>query len=121
MHDINNDKAPANMLNLFQKTSNIHLYNTRSTSGKFYVKISRLKKQNNSFSRLGVKLWNKIKSFLTDLPKKAFKKVLCKLLFDILEKEDDYIQIPVIIEKVGTLAKGLNACPSFSVLSFRSQ
>ena len=122
MHDINNDKAPANMLNLFQKTSNIHSYNTRSsTSGKFYVKSSRLKKQNNSFSRLGVKLWNKIKSFLTDLPKKAFKKVLCKLLFDILEKEDNYIQISVIIKKVGTLTKGLNACPSFSVLSFRSQ
>ena len=28
MHDINNDKAPANMLNLFQETSNIHSYNT---------------------------------------------------------------------------------------------
>ena len=27
MHDINDDKAPAKMLNLFQKTSNIHLYN----------------------------------------------------------------------------------------------
>ena len=37
MHDINNDKAPANMLNLFQKTSNIPSYNTRlSTSEKFW-------------------------------------------------------------------------------------
>ena len=97
MHDINDDKALANMLNLFQKTSNIHLYNARSsTSGKFYVKSSRLEIQNNSFSRLGVKRWNKIPSFITDLRKKAFKRVLRKLLFDILEKEDNHFQDPII-------------------------
>ena len=75
-----------------RKTSNIHSYNTRSsTDGKFFAKSSRLEEiQNNSFSRLGVKLWNKI------------PRVLRKLPFDILEKEDDYIQIPMIIQKVGT-------------------
>ena len=100
MHDINNDKAQANMLNLFQKTSNIHSYNTRSSSsGKFYVKNLRLEIQNNSFSRFGVKLWNKIPSYISDLPKKVFKRVLHKLLFDILEKENNYIQIPMIIGK----------------------
>ena len=100
MHDINNDKAQANMLNLFQKTSNIHSYNTRSSSsGKFYVQNLRLEIQNNSFSRFGVKLWNKIPSYISDLPKKVFKRVLHILLFDILEKEDNYIQIPMIIEK----------------------
>ena len=79
------------MSDLFQKTSNIHSYNTRSsTSGKFYVKYSRLEIQNNSFSRLGVKLWNKIPSYISNLPKKAFKRVLRKSLFDILEM-DDYI------------------------------
>ena len=102
MHDINNNKASANTLNIFQKTSSIHSYNTRSsTSGKFYVKSSRLKIQDNSFSRLGVKLWNDIPRYITDLPKKIFKRVLRKLLFDVLEKEDDYFQIPMIIKKVG--------------------
>ena len=49
------------MLNLFQKTSSIHSYNTQlSTSGQFYVRSSRLEIQNNSFSCLGVKLWNEI-------------------------------------------------------------
>ena len=38
--------------------------------------------------------------YITALPKKAFNKVLRKLLFDILEKEDDYI--PMIVKKVGT-------------------
>ena len=96
MHDINNN-------NLFQKTFNIHSYNTRSsTSGKFYVKNSRLVEiQNNSFSRLGVKLWNKIPSYISNLPKKAFKRVLRKSLFDTLEMEDDCIEIPLIINKLG--------------------
>ena len=46
---------------------------------------------NNSFSRLGAKLWNKIPGYLTHLPKKAFKRVLRK--FDILEMKDDFIEI----------------------------
>ena len=87
------------MSNLFQKTSHIHSYNTRSsTFGEFYVKSSRLEIQNNSFSWPGVKLWKKIPSYITNLPKKAFKRILCKLLFDILEMEDDYIEISLIIK-----------------------
>ena len=70
-------------------------------SGKFYVKSSRLEIQNNSFSRLGVKLWKKIPRYITDLTKKTFKRVFRKLLFDVLEREDDYIQILMIIKKVG--------------------
>ena len=102
VHNINNDKAPANMSNVFQKTSNIHSYNTRSsTSRTFYVKISRVEIQSNSFSRLRVKLWNEIPRYITDLLKKTFKRVLRKFLFDFLEKEDDSIQIPMIIKKVG--------------------
>lgn len=37
--------------------------------------------------------------YITDLHKKTFQRVLRKLLFDILEKEYDFIQIPVIIKK----------------------
>ena len=102
MHDINNIKAPVNLSNLFQKTSNIHSYNTRSSwSGRFYVKSSTLEIQNNSFSWLGVTLWNKIPSYTTNLPKNAFKRILRKLLFDILEMEDDDIEIFLIIKKLG--------------------
>ena len=100
--------------NLLQSDYYIHSYNTRSsTSGKFYVKSSILEIQHNFFSRLGVKLWNKIPSYITNLPKKAFKRVLCKLLFDILEMEDYYIEIPLIIKKsrfIDMLGKGFNIC-----------
>ena len=87
MHDINNDKAPANMLNLFQKTCNIHSYNTRSsTSRKFHVKSSRLKKQNNSLSRLGVKLWNMITSFFNGSSKESFQKSYLQIAIWYLRK-----------------------------------
>ena len=68
------------------------------------VLVKRLQIQNNSFSRLGVKLWNKIPRYISDLPKESFQKefYLRKLIFDILEKEDDYIQIPMISKNVGT-------------------
>ena len=69
---------------------------------RLLLKSSRLEIQNNSFSRLGLKLWNKIPLYITDHPKRTFKRVLGKLLFDILEKEDDHIQIPMIIQKVDT-------------------
>ena len=83
-----------------------------STSGKCYIQSSGLEMQNNSFSRLGVRLWNKIPNYITNLPKKAFERVLRKLLFDISEMDDDFIEIPLIIKKVGTytLVKGFNIC-----------
>ena len=71
-------------------------------SGKFHVKSLRLEIQNNSVSQLRVKLWNEIPSYITDSPKKAFKRVLHKFLFNILKREDNYIQIPMIIKKVDT-------------------
>ena len=100
MYNINSINAPINMLNLFKKTSSIHLYNTRSTSGNLYVQNYRLEMQKRSFSRLGVRLWNEIPCHMRDLPKKMFKRVLRTSLLNIFQK-DDYIQIPVIIKKVG--------------------
>ena len=56
MHDINNNNAPLNILKLFQKTSSIHSYKTRSsTSENFYVQSTRLEIHKHSFSRFGVK------------------------------------------------------------------
>ena len=91
------------MLHLFEETSSIHSYNTRSsTSGNFYVQNSRLEMQKRSFSRLGVRLWNEIPCHMRVLPKKkTFKRVLRTSLLNILQNEDDYIQIPVMIKKVG--------------------
>ena len=71
MYDINSNKSPTNLLNLFEKTSTIHLYHTRSsTSGNFHVKSLKLEIDKNSFSRLGVKLWNEIPCHIRDPTKR---------------------------------------------------
>ena len=57
-----------------------------------------------------------IRCYITDLSKKIFKTILRKLLFDILEKEDDYIHIPMIIKKQIHLIKVL--MPAFLLLCY---
>ena len=75
MHDINNNNSPTNLLNLFEKTSTIHSYYTRSSSsGNFHVKSSKLEIHKNSLSRFGVKLWNEMPCHIRDLPKKKLRK-----------------------------------------------
>ena len=62
---------------LFQDISNVHSYNTRSsTSNNFYTKPSRLSIHANSFSRIGVRVWNKIPQALRILSTNAFKRKL---------------------------------------------
>ena len=59
MHDVANQIAPSNILDLFIKPSHVHSYNTRSsTSQNYYQKFSRLEVQNKAFSRVGPRLWN---------------------------------------------------------------
>ena len=49
MFDVHNDGAPSNITKLFTRTSNIHTYNTRSSTSQFFsVKYSRLKMQKKS-------------------------------------------------------------------------
>ena len=70
----------------------------------FWVQIRQI--QIFFFSRFGVKLWNEIPCNIRHLPKNKFKKTLRKLLFDILNSEDDYIDTPTLIKKV-KLAKNV--------------
>ena len=50
MFDIHKDSAPSNITKLFTRTSNIHTYNTCSSTSQFFsVKYSRLKMQKKPF------------------------------------------------------------------------
>ena len=46
-------------------------------------------------------LWNEVLSSLRNLPEKVFKRKIHRLLLDILVKENDYIETPIIIKKFG--------------------
>ena len=92
---------PSNIQDLFQDISNVHFYNTRSSaSNNFYTKPSRLSVQANSFSRIGVRMWNKVPQALRNLSKNTFKRKLKQILFNILSSQDSYIDLSQIIQNV---------------------
>ena len=76
VHDVVNENCPKNILKLLSSIKDTHSdYETRSAfDNKLYTQSSRLKMQLNSFSRIGVRLWNSIPSSLRERSKFTFKK-----------------------------------------------
>ena len=98
MFSVRNRTAPSNIQDLFQDVSKVHYYNTRSSaSNNFYTKSSRLSVQANSFSRIGVKVWDAIPQELRNLSKKMRLK---QILFNILGSQDSYTDLSEIIQNV---------------------
>ena len=77
------------------------MHKTRfSSSNNFYIKTSRLSQTQGSFARFGAKLWNSLHDKFRQLPKNAFKKHIQSMLLSILEAEDDYVEAPIILQKI---------------------
>ena len=103
MFDVRNRTASSNIQDLFQDISNVHSYNTRSSaSNNFYTKPSRLSVQANSYSRIGVKVWNAIPQALGNLSKNAFKRKLKRIVFNISGSQDSNIDLSEIIQNVNS-------------------
>ena len=101
MHDVSTGTAPSNLLNQFKNISDVHSYNTRSSTSKnLYISKFSLEIQNNYFVVFGSKLWNAVSASTRNLPKKIFKTKLKSLLFHILSEQDDYIDPQTIVERV---------------------
>ena len=81
----------------------MHTYHTRAaTSDKLHCKYSRLKQQTDS-SRVRVKIWNEIPVDLRELTKSSFKAKINNMLFQVLENEDIYVDVPTIIKTIKLL------------------
>ena len=101
LHDISNEVAPIALQELFTKTCEIHRYNTRAAANKnFYINSSRLEIQKRSFSRFGSFIWNSISPSFRAQRKHIFKTKLNKTLMTILQKENDHIDLPLIINRL---------------------
>ena len=75
MHDVSKNILPQQISNLFQYQHNIHSHITRSsTRGTFFLKYSRTSKQNMSFLRNAVRIWNSLSSKFHQMPKTKFKR-----------------------------------------------
>ena len=104
MHGVINKNAPENLINFFTHVSDIHQYATRSSTSKnFFTKPSRLNIQLNSFSQIGVRLWNSIPGDIRVMSKRSFKKYLSDHLFSILESEDHYFDVSESIQAFSKL------------------
>ena len=94
MHDVSNNISPPQINNLFHYQHNIHSYITRSsTRGNFFLKYSRINKQNMSFSRNGVRIWNSLSSEFHQMPKTKFKRNIHNMLLQKLSEANGYIDI----------------------------
>ena len=94
MFDVSTNKAPRNIRNMFVEIKDVHSYNTRSnTVGNFFCKFSRIELQKRSFSRAGVKLWNKIPLRLKNLSRTNFKKEFQQLLLYNLTTNGYHVEI----------------------------
>ena len=102
MLDVHNNSAPSNITKLFTRTSNIHTYNTRSsTSQLFSVKYSRLKIQKKKpfhvlVSKSGMRCLMNTKIWQRNPSKKETKRAL----LNILETKDPYMEPDEIMLKV---------------------
>ena len=106
MHDVINKNAPENLINFFTHVSDIHQYATRSSTSKnLFTKPTKLNIQLNSFSQIGVRLWNYIPGDIRVMSKRSFflKKYLSDHLFSTLESEDHYFDVSESIQAFSKL------------------
>ena len=58
------------------------------------------KKSNYVIFRFGAKLWNAIPNEFRQLSKRAFEKNFRDFLLSIMEAEDDYVEAPILLQKM---------------------
>ena len=71
---------------------------------KLYVQTSRLNLNQDSFTRFGGKLWNAIPNEFLQLSKGAFKKHFHDFLPSIMEAEDEYVEVPILLLRMANSA-----------------
>ena len=113
MHDISNNRARSKISELFVRFNMIHSHYTRfSLAGNFCVQRSRLNQLLLSFSRSGVRIWNKIPFTLREQRKDPFKRKLHKLLIKVLETKKVYVDMSTITSSYLNYLFSLSVFPS---------
>jgi hypothetical protein len=115
MYDVSNSSCPSAISDCFIQARYMHTHNTRHcTANNFYIQYSRLNKHNESFVKLGAKIWNNISDNVCEFGKNKFTKTIHKTFLTILKLEDDYVGVHTLIQ---WMAKQLNCLVcSFSYL-----
>ena len=81
------------------------IWNEFRSNESCYVKFSRTEKMLDSFTRIGVKIWNSISPSIKLFSRTKCRKVIkSSLLEDFLQSEDDYVKVPGLIELFSSLS-----------------
>ena len=99
MFDVSCLNAPSTICDLFTKANSKHKHERRfSWSGisklQYRIKIKVF------FFSFGAKLWNAIPNEFRQLSKGSFKKHFHDLLLSIMETENDYVEAPILLQKI---------------------
>ena len=98
LNDIFNEVAPIALQEFFTKTCEIHRHNTRAAvNNNLCINFSRLEIQKRSFSQFGSLIWYSISPSFCVQRKYTFKN---KSLKTILRKENDHVDLPMIIDRL---------------------
>ena len=111
MFDVSCMNAPSNVCEFFffTKSNSKYKHETRfSSSGNYYVQTSSPNLNQDSFSKFGAKLWNAIPNEFRQLSKGAFIKKIHDVLLSIMEVEDDYVEVPILLEKMANSASSMH-------------
>ena len=105
MHDIVNGKSPLHITTLFTNVCDVHSYNTRAAARKnLYQPRARLNITSKSLSTMGVKIWNCLPLSIRNLSKSTFKKKCKRMLPEILNTCDDYVDLAYIMQTASTVS-----------------
>jgi hypothetical protein len=76
----------------------VHSYNTRAAARKnLYQPRARLNITSKSLSTMGVKIWNCLPLSIRNLSKSTFKKKCKRMLLEMLNTCDDYVDLAYIM------------------------
>ena len=96
-----NSSVPKNIQKLFNRSSSIYKYNTRSSAtGNYYVSESRISLQIKSFVNFGTRLSNSLHPDWRALKKGPFKKRIRKFLLTVLGIEDANVDAYSLVTKL---------------------
>ena len=106
MFDVSCLNALSNICDFFTQANSKHKHETRFSSSGSYVQSSRLNQNRGSFSRFGAKPWNTISNKFRQLSQGAsiLKKYFRDLLLSIMEAEDDFVEVPILLQKIANSA-----------------
>ena len=99
MFDVSCFNAPSNICNLFIKATSKHKHETRFFSSE--IIMSRLQEWISIRVLFQFwKLWSAIPNEFRWLSEGAFRKHFYDLLLSIMETEDDYVEVTILLQKI---------------------